>query len=168
MICSVLDGYNVCIFAYGQTGSGKTYTMEGPENDRGVYYRAVEEMFKSIKERTQNYEYNLEISLMEIYNEQIRDLFCSQNKKLEIKQGQNGAYVQDLTWIEVTNYYEVERYLDSGSKIRAVAATNLNEHSSRSHLIYSIKITGRNILENQVFTSKLNLIDLAGKLVCFL
>jgi kinesin family member C2/C3 len=104
------------------------------------------------------------ISLMEIYNETIKDLFTSQTKKLEIKQGTNGmAYVPDLTWIEVTNYYEVEKYLESGSKMRAVAATNLNEHSSRSHLIYSIKVTGRNILENQVFTSKLNLIDLAGR-----
>jgi kinesin family member C2/C3 len=109
LICSVLDGYNVCIFAYGQTGSGKTYTMEGPETDRGVYYKAVEELFKSIKERTQSYEYSLEISLLEIYNETIRDLFTTQTKKLEIKQGTNGmAYVPDLTWIEVTNYYEVK------------------------------------------------------------
>lgn len=78
-IISILDGYNVCIFAYGQTGSGKTYTMEGPQQDRGVYYRAIDELFQIINERSQNYEYSLEISLLEIYNEQIRDFFGEAN-----------------------------------------------------------------------------------------
>jgi Kinesin-like protein len=81
LITSVLDGYNVCIFAYGQTGSGKTYTMEGPPQDRGVFHKAIEELFKMIKERHQHYEYSVEISLMEIYNEQLRDLFGEQTVK---------------------------------------------------------------------------------------
>jgi kinesin family protein C2/C3 len=74
-IVSILDGFNVCIFAYGQTGSGKTYTMEGPAHERGVYYRAIEELFKVIDDRSHNYNYSLEISLLEIYNEQIKDFF---------------------------------------------------------------------------------------------
>ena len=78
MVTSFLDGFNCCIFAYGQTGSGKTHTMEGPPHDRGVYYRAIEELFKGIADRSDNYEYSVKISLLEIYNEQLRDLFSDQ------------------------------------------------------------------------------------------
>lgn len=74
MVTSVLDGYNVCIFAYGQTGTGKTYTMEGTEEKRGVNYRTLEELFKIAKERSENFAYNISVSVLEVYNEQIRDL----------------------------------------------------------------------------------------------
>lgn len=74
---SVLDGYNVCIFAYGQTGTGKTYTMEGTEEARGVNYRTLEELFCIIKERQQLCRYEITVSVLEVYNEQIRDLLAS-------------------------------------------------------------------------------------------
>ena len=71
---SVLDGYNVCIFAYGQTGTGKTFTMEGTEQARGVNFKTLEELFRIIKERQKLYRYDISVSVLEVYNEQIRDL----------------------------------------------------------------------------------------------
>lgn len=77
MIVSVLDGYNVCIFAYGQTGTGKTFTMEGPENNRGVNYRTLEQLFITAEERKDTFTYNISVSALEVYNEQIRDLLAT-------------------------------------------------------------------------------------------
>lgn len=85
LVTSVLDGYNVCIFAYGQTGTGKTFTMEGTERNRGVNYRTLEELFKIAEERKESVAYDLSVSVLEVYNEQIRDLLAtSQSKKYEI------------------------------------------------------------------------------------
>ena len=77
VVVSVLDGYNVCIFAYGQTGTGKTFTMEGTESDRGVNYRTLEELFHLASQRKGQYEYTISVSVVEVYNEQIRDLLAS-------------------------------------------------------------------------------------------
>lgn len=77
MVISVLDGYNVCIFAYGQTGTGKTFTMEGTEDNRGVNYRTLEELFNMAEERKETFRYNISVSVLEVYNEQIRDLLAT-------------------------------------------------------------------------------------------
>ena len=77
MVISVLDGYNVCIFAYGQTGTGKTFTMEGTQQNRGVNYRTLEELFKVAEERSDTFTYSLSVSVLEVYNEQIRDLLAT-------------------------------------------------------------------------------------------
>lgn len=77
MVTSVLDGYNVCIFAYGQTGTGKTFTMEGTEKDRGVNYRTLEELFQIARERKETVTYDISVSVLEVYNEQIRDLLAT-------------------------------------------------------------------------------------------
>ncbi|KAI8031433.1 Kinesin-like protein KIN-14R, partial [Camellia lanceoleosa] len=77
MVMSVLDGYNVCIFAYGQIGTGKTFTMEGTEQNRGVNYRTLEELFKIADERSETFTYNISVSMLEVYNEQIRDLLAA-------------------------------------------------------------------------------------------
>jgi kinesin family protein C2/C3 len=74
LVISVLDGYNVCIFAYGQTGSGKTHTMEGPDHDPGVNRRAIQELFVQIEERSSMFDFELQMSMLEIYNEEIKDL----------------------------------------------------------------------------------------------
>jgi len=76
----VLDGYNVCIFAYGQTGTGKTFTMEGTEENRGVNYRTLEELFRVIRERQGMFKYELTVSVLEVYNEQIRDLLLQESQ----------------------------------------------------------------------------------------
>lgn len=77
MVISVLDGYNVCIFAYGQTGTGKTFTMEGTEQNRGVNYRTLEQLFRTVEERKETHSYNIFVSVLEVYNEQIRDLLAT-------------------------------------------------------------------------------------------
>jgi len=77
MVVSVLDGYNVCIFAYGQTGTGKTFTMEGTPQNRGVNYRTVEQLFEVARERRETISYNISVSVLEVYNEQIRDLLAT-------------------------------------------------------------------------------------------
>lgn len=76
MAISVLDGYNVCIFAYGQTGTGKTFTMEGTQENRGVNYRTLEQLFKISEERSETFTYDISVSVLEVYNEQIRDLLA--------------------------------------------------------------------------------------------
>lgn len=81
LVVSVLDGYNVCIFAYGQTGTGKTFTMEGIETNRGVNYRTLEELFKVAKEREDTTSYKISVSVLEVYNEQIRDLLAASPSK---------------------------------------------------------------------------------------
>jgi kinesin family protein C2/C3 len=77
VVVSVLDGYNVCIFAYGQTGTGKTFTMEGSVANRGVNYRTLEELFNIAAQRKGEIKYDISVSVMEVYNEQIRDLLAS-------------------------------------------------------------------------------------------
>lgn len=77
LVVSVLDGYNVCIFAYGQTGTGKTFTMEGTEHNRGVNYRTLEQLFQIAKERKETHLYEISVSVLEVYNEQIRDLLAT-------------------------------------------------------------------------------------------
>lgn len=77
MVISVLDGYNVCIFAYGQTGTGKTFTMEGTDQNRGVNYRTLEKLFETARERSETFKYDISVSVLEVYNEQIRDLLAT-------------------------------------------------------------------------------------------
>ena len=164
LITSILDGYNVCIFAYGQTGSGKTYTMQGPKENPGVFNRTILQLFRVMAEREGTVEYSFEISLLEIYNEGIRDLLSpEQNRKLEVKQGGGGNYVPNLTQIAVKGPEEVEGFLEFGTKNRAVGKTNMNEHSSRSHLVFTITVLSKNKLDNTSYSGKLHLIDLAGK-----
>lgn len=188
LVNSVLDGYNVCIFAYGQTGSGKTYTMEGPPNERGINYRAVNSIFKRIKALHPQFSYKVSVSLMEIYNERLRDLLDSENVaafmreaenaqpddddskdedsvgggKLQIRKGPNGMFVTNITKFGVKAPEEVLDVIALGAKNRAVGTTNMNEHSSRSHSIFMLEVDGIDNLTQNKFFGKLYLVDLAG------
>ncbi|CAL4928651.1 unnamed protein product [Urochloa decumbens] len=164
LVTSVLDGYNVCIFAYGQTGTGKTFTMEGTERNRGVNYRTLEELFKIAEERKESVTYDLSVSVLEVYNEQIRDLLAtSSSKKLEIKQNSEGYnHVPGLVEAKVENIKEVWDVLQTGSNARAVGSNNVNEHSSRSHCMLCIMVRANNLLNGECTSSKLWLVDLAG------
>ncbi|XP_020091682.1 kinesin-like protein KIN-14R isoform X1 [Ananas comosus] len=166
---SVLDGYNVCIFAYGQTGTGKTFTMEGTEEARGVNYRTLEELFRIIEEREGLFRYELTVSVLEVYNEQIHDLLLTgsqpgvASKRLEVRQFAEGVHhVPGLVEAHVGNMNEVWEVLQTGSKARAVGSTNANEHSSRSHCINCVMVRGENLVNGECTKSKLWLIDLAG------
>ncbi|PHT61417.1 Kinesin-4 [Capsicum annuum] len=165
MVISVLDGYNVCIFAYGQTGTGKTFTMEGTKGNRGVNYRTLEELFKIAKERSETFTYDISVSVLEVYNEQIRDLLAppTTSKKLEIKQAPEGFHhVPGLVEAKVENIEEVWNVLQTGSSARAVGSNNVNEHSSRSHCMLCIMVTAKNLIDGECTKSKLWLVDLAG------
>ncbi|KAF8099530.1 hypothetical protein N665_0242s0014 [Sinapis alba] len=166
---SVIDGYNVCIFAYGQTGTGKTFTMEGTPDNRGVNYRTLKNLFEITKERENRYSYEISVSVLEVYNEQIRDLLvsASQNastaKRFEIRQVSEGNHhVPGLVEARVTSIEEVWDVLKTGSNARAVGKTTANEHSSRSHCIHCVMVKGENLLTGECTKSKLWLVDLAG------
>ncbi|KAI4325691.1 hypothetical protein MLD38_031068 [Melastoma candidum] len=165
LIVSVLDGYNVCIFAYGQTGTGKTFTMEGTEQNRGVNYRTLEQLFQIAKERKETHLYEISVSVLEVYNEQIRDLLATSpsSKKLEIKQASEGFHnVPGVVEAKVQNIREVWNVLQVGSNARAVGSNNVNEHSSRSHCMLCIMVKSKNLIDGECTRSKLWLVDLAG------
>ncbi|XP_057783910.1 kinesin-like protein KIN-14R [Salvia miltiorrhiza] len=164
MVVSVLDGYNVCIFAYGQTGTGKTFTMEGTEANRGVNYRTLEELFKTANERTETNTYSISVSVLEVYNEQIRDLLAIEtSKKLEIKQASEGSHhIPGIVEAKVENIQQVWNVLQAGSSARAVGSNNVNEHSSRSHCMLCITVRSKNLITGECMKSKLWLVDLAG------
>ena len=189
---SVLSGFNVCIFAYGQTGSGKTFTMDGKRTDEdlvGINPRALRGLFNLIREKQQlaamstsgedGWSYEVNVSYLEIYNENLRDLLQQNaashgekeretrskrpSKTLEIRQVENAAVsVPGLTSIAVSNADEVEAALVRGSKHRSVRGTQSNSESSRSHSIVMVTVTGRNALSGASTHGKLHLVDLAG------
>ncbi|NXO29631.1 KIF3B protein, partial [Cisticola juncidis] len=169
LVDSVLQGFNGTIFAYGQTGTGKTYTMEGVRGDpekRGVIPNSFDHIFTHIS-RSQNQQYLIRASYLEIYQEEIRDLLSKdQSKRLELKERPDtGVFVKDLTTIVTKSVKEIEHIMNLGNQNRSVGATNMNEHSSRSHAIFQITIECSELGldgENHIRVGKLNLVDLAG------
>nr|KYP71231.1 Kinesin-like protein KIFC3 [Cajanus cajan] len=167
IVTSVLDGYNVCIFAYGQTGTGKTFTMEGTPEHRGVNYKTLEELFRISEERQGMIKYELLVSMLEVYNEKIRDLLVENSvepiKKLEIKQAADGTQeVPGLVEARVYGTEDVWEKLKSGNRVRSVGSTSANELSSRSHCLLRVTVLGENLINGQKTRSHLWLVDLAG------
>jgi hypothetical protein len=162
--CAV-DGFNVCIFAYGQTGSGKTFTMEGPPQNRGVNYRALQLVFELIAERKISWTFDVDVSVVEIYNEQPRDLLCSDAQaKVDLRQSkEGGVHIPGLTHVAVGSTDEVmDIMFKRAYPNRQVGSTSMNEHSSRSHCLLFINIRGRDLHSEQRTLGRLILIDLAG------
>ncbi|KAJ1387439.1 P-loop containing nucleoside triphosphate hydrolase [Sesbania bispinosa] len=168
IVTSVLDGFNVCIFAYGQTGTGKTFTMEGTPEHRGVNYRTLEELFRIAEERHGVMKYELHVSMLEVYNEKIRDLLVENStqptkKKLEIKQAAEGTQeVPGLVEARVCGTEDVWELLKTGNRVRSVGSTCANELSSRSHCLLRVTVVGENLINGQKTRSHLWLVDLAG------
>nr|XP_033814588.1 kinesin-like protein KIF1A isoform X3 [Geotrypetes seraphini] len=171
MLQHAFEGYNVCIFAYGQTGAGKSYTMMGKQekDQQGIIPQLCEDLFSRISDTTNdNMSYSVEVSYMEIYCERVRDLLNPKNKgNLRVREHPLlGPYVEDLSKLAVTSYNDIQDLMDSGNKARTVAATNMNETSSRSHAVFNIIFTQkRHDAETDNTTekvSKISLVDLAG------
>ncbi|XP_010421599.1 PREDICTED: kinesin-like protein KIN-14G isoform X2 [Camelina sativa] len=167
IVTSVLDGYNVCIFAYGQTGTGKTFTMEGTPDNRGVNYRTLEELFRCSESRSHLMKFELSVSMLEVYNEKIRDLLVDNSnqppKKLEVKQSAEGTQeVPGLVEAQVYNTDGVWDLLKKGYCVRSVGSTAANEQSSRSHCLLRVTVKGENLINGQRTRSHLWLVDLAG------
>ncbi|ONM27406.1 P-loop nucleoside triphosphate hydrolase superfamily protein with CH (Calponin Homology) domain [Zea mays] len=168
LVRSVLDGFNVCIFAYGQTGSGKTFTMSGPkiltEEGLGVNYRALNDLFGIQEQRKDTICYEIAVQMMEIYNEQVRDLLqTGGNKTLEIRNNsQNGIAVPDANVVPVRSTADVIDLMNLGQKNRTVCSTAMNDRSSRSHSCLTVHVQGRDLTSGTVLRGCMHLVDLAG------
>ncbi|XP_041952967.1 kinesin-like protein KIF1B isoform X11 [Alosa sapidissima] len=171
MLQHAFEGYNVCIFAYGQTGAGKSYTMMGKqeEGQEGIIPLLCEDLFEKINDNNnEDISFSVEVSFMEIYCERVRDLLNPKNKgNLRVREHPLlGPYVEDLSKLAVTSYTDIADLMDAGNKARTVAATNMNETSSRSHAVFTIVFTQKkHDNETDLSTekvSKISLVDLAG------
>ncbi|XP_062902189.1 kinesin-like protein KIF1A isoform X28 [Mobula hypostoma] len=171
MLQHAFEGYNVCIFAYGQTGAGKSYTMMGKQEkeQQGIIPQLCEDLFARINDSANaNLSYSVEVSYMEIYCERVRDLLNPKTKgNLRVREHPIlGPYVEDLSKLAVTSYNDISDLMDSGNKARTVAATNMNETSSRSHAVFNIIFTQKthdsSVDSTSEKVSKISLVDLAG------
>ncbi|KAK5127735.1 hypothetical protein LTR08_004216 [Meristemomyces frigidus] len=171
LLDNAFQGYNNCIFAYGQTGSGKSYSMMGYGEEEGVIPRICRDMFARIEgigSGDANMSCTVEVSYLEIYNERVRDLLNPTTKgNLKVREHPaTGPYVEDLAKLVVRSFVEIEHLMDEGNKARTVAATNMNETSSRSHAVFTLTLTQkRHDAETNLSTekvAKISLVDLAG------
>ena len=165
IIDSVLEGYNGTVLAYGQTSSGKTYTMQGEMDEQsrqGIIPRMISHVFKHIY-KNEDTDFMIKVSMIEIYQEKIRDLFDVSRVNLNIREDSiKGIYVDGASERYVGCPNDVLNLLEMGSANRAQAATNMNEHSSRSHSIFILTINQTNKKEGFSKIGKLYLVDLAG------
>ncbi|KAM8967408.1 kinesin-like protein KIF13A isoform 2-T2 [Pelodytes ibericus] len=167
---NAFQGYNACIFAYGQTGSGKSFSMMGTGDKPGLIPRLCLALFqRASEEENDSQTFKVEVSYMEIYNEKVRDLLDPKGNRQSLKVREHkvlGPYVDGLSQLAVTNFEDIESLMSEGNKSRTVAATNMNEESSRSHAVFSIIVT-QTLYDHQSGNSgervsKVSLVDLAG------
>ncbi|XP_057692630.1 uncharacterized protein LOC130916154 isoform X2 [Corythoichthys intestinalis] len=164
LITSCADGYNVCILAYGQTGSGKTFTMMGTKEQPGVNIRSIRELLRvcSLKEKVS---YVLKISMLEIYNDTLNDLLAKSpatSSSLDIRVQGKVVSVPGLTQVQVCDEKDILRAMETGERNRKMAATKMNIHSSRSHLLVTLEVLGNDSLSGESTRGTLTLGDLAG------
>ncbi|KAM9409082.1 kinesin-like protein KIF13B [Pholidichthys leucotaenia] len=170
LLHNAFQGYNACIFAYGQTGSGKSYTMMGSADQPGLIPRLCSALFERTQtEQREGESFTVEVSYMEIYNEKVRDLLDPKGGRQTLRVREHkvlGPYVDGLSRLAVASYKDIESLMSEGNKSRTVAATNMNEESSRSHAVFNIILT-HTLRDLQSGTSgekvsRLSLVDLAG------
>ncbi|XP_054637398.1 kinesin-like protein KIF13A isoform X5 [Dunckerocampus dactyliophorus] len=167
---NAFQGYNACIFAYGQTGSGKSFSMMGNGEQPGLIPRLCCSLFERVHiDANEAHTFKVEVSYMEIYNEKVRDLLDPKGSRQSLKVREHkvlGPYVDGLSQLAVTSFEDIEVLMSEGNKSRTVAATNMNEESSRSHAVFSIIVT-QTLYDLQSGNSgekvsKMSLVDLAG------
>ncbi|KAI9911913.1 hypothetical protein PsorP6_009619 [Peronosclerospora sorghi] len=169
VVQDIMDGYNATIFAYGQTSSGKTYTMEGASIDhpelQGIIPRTATAIFTNVMNADENIEFIVKVSYIEIYMERIRDLLDPHKSKVNLQvreDAQRGIFVEGMTEMCVTSDEELLGTMRAGAANRAVAATGMNEGSSRSHSVFMVTLCQRNLESQATKAGKLYLVDLAG------
>ncbi|KAI0017475.1 kinesin motor domain-containing protein [Xylariomycetidae sp. FL0641] len=170
LLDNAFQGYNNCIFAYGQTGSGKSYSMMGYGTEYGIIPKICQDMFSRIGSLQQdsNARCTVEVSYLEIYNERVRDLLNPATKgNLKVREHPStGPYVEDLAKLVVGSFQEIEHLMNEGNKARTIAATNMNETSSRSHAVFTLiltqKATDTDTKMEMEKQAKISLVDLAG------
>ncbi|KAF1326550.1 Kinesin-like protein, partial [Globisporangium splendens] len=197
LVIAAVEGQHSCIFAYGQIGAGKTHTMQGPEGDRGVYFRATDLIYNTTQELQPLYDFTVTMQLVEIYNEEVYDLLVHPSAQLssnfqqqsstqlfnppttgtsssytyppgasrpalEIRHGERGVYLKNVTTILVENADQVHSAIERGAANRSVHAIEKNEQSNRSHTVLMIDIERKSKASGDVDTGRLVLVDLAG------
>ncbi|XP_058790598.1 kinesin-like protein KIF18A isoform X2 [Phymastichus coffea] len=162
LISNLLDGYNCSVFAYGATGAGKTHTMLGKEGDPGITYRTMAELFAQIELQRESRDFNLGVSYLEIYNENVQDLLHKVGPLHLREDGRAGVIVAGLKIISIHNPEELLSLLAKGNKNRTQHATDANQESSRSHAVFQVYVNITNKMDGQVKHVKLSMIDLAG------
>ncbi|XP_055978443.1 kinesin-like protein KIF27 [Sorex fumeus] len=180
LVLSLIEGYNATVFAYGQTGSGKTYTIGGGhvasvvEGQKGIIPRAIQEIFQNICENP-NIDFTIKVSYIEVYKEDLRDLLELETsvKDLHIREDEKGnTVIVGAKECQVESADEVMSLLEMGNAARHTGTTQMNEHSSRSHAIFTISICQvmKNLEEAEngpwysprQIVSKFHFVDLAG------
>ncbi|KAH0826644.1 P-loop containing nucleoside triphosphate hydrolase protein [Lanmaoa asiatica] len=164
LIDVVYSGVTVTIFAYGVTSSGKTHTMQGTKGQPGVIPRVVEAMFLQ-KAALQRSSVELAVSYMEIYKDEVYDLFVNRESapKLPVRENDVGqVFVANLSSLPIASVDEFDVIYSRASRHRSVGATNLNRASSRSHAVLTIEVTMTDSAAQKTLTGKINLVDLAG------
>ncbi|XP_040976301.1 kinesin-like protein KIF19 [Aquila chrysaetos chrysaetos] len=166
LIGGVISGYNATIFAYGPTGAGKTYTMLGTDCEPGIYIRTLDDLFKALEAATEEMDYTVSMSYLEIYNEVIRDLLNPSSGFLDVREDPRGSiHIVGITEVSITNAQEITQLLMKGNKQRAQEPTAANKVSSRSHAVLQVTVTQksrRKAIGEEVRIGKLFMVDLAG------
>ncbi|XP_029000484.1 kinesin-like protein KIF18A [Betta splendens] len=161
----VMNGFNCTVFAYGATSAGKTHTMLGSQNDPGVMYRTMKELFKRMDDAKEEKEFAVAFSYLEVYNEQIRDLLANAGPLAVREDGSKGVVVQGLTLHQPKSAEHILDALDAGNRNRTQHPTDMNATSSRSHAVFQIYLRQQDktaSLNPNVCVAKMSLIDLAG------
>ncbi|CAH1232064.1 KIF4A [Branchiostoma lanceolatum] len=172
IVDAVLEGYNGCILCYGKTGSGKTYTMAGPsdrdlnEKTEGIIYRALKQLFLK-SQKKQDWNIAFFVSVLEIYNEKVFDLTVPRKERpsLDIREDPSNSlfFANNLEKHNITNAMDAIRVFFEASASRRSRATEVNERSSRSHMVFQVVVS---ILHKEGIesgrTGELYLVDLAG------
>ncbi|XP_037349483.1 kinesin-like protein KIF19 [Talpa occidentalis] len=166
LIEGVVSGYNATVFAYGPTGCGKTYTMLGTDHEPGIYVRTLNDLFRTIEETSNDMEYEVSMSYLEIYNEMIRDLLNPTLGYLELREDSKGVIqVAGITEVSTINAKEIMQLLMKGNRQRTQEPTAANQTSSRSHAVLQVAVRQRSRVKNilqEVRQGRLFMIDLAG------
>lgn len=167
IIESVLEGFNGSVLAFGQTASGKTHTMQGPDIEdpelQGIIPRMVKTLFDKIESASEDIEFTVKISMIEIYMEKIKDLLDPKKTNLKVHEDKvKGLYIQDVSETYVGDELEVFEIMKMGNDNRAIGVTDMNSQSSRSHSCFILTITQTSNTDFSCKTGKLYLVDLAG------
>eukprot|EP00163_Fabomonas_tropica_P030976 TRINITY_DN720_c0_g1_i7.p1 TRINITY_DN720_c0_g1~~TRINITY_DN720_c0_g1_i7.p1 ORF type:complete len:1144 (+),score=535.15 TRINITY_DN720_c0_g1_i7:680-4111(+) len=162
-------GFNCSLFAYGQTGSGKSYSMVGYGKNVGIVPITCDELFKRIEtNENEKMAFEVTVSMLEIYNEQVRDLLnikINPPGGLKVRESpKTGVYVDKLTPLPVSSYAAIDKAIENGTTNRTVASTAMNATSSRAHTVVTITFVQKETTDIGVSEkkSKINLVDLAG------
>jgi hypothetical protein len=162
----VLDGYNATVFAYGATGCGKTYTITGTEDNPGIIYRTLHELYRLMDSMAKDILVETSVSYLEVYNENIRDLFArNSTQNLDIREDDARVVVAGLSEIQPKDLSHVMNLLLRGNEHRSQAYTEANATSSRSHAVLQIHIRQQSRVPmgpKEIKISTLSIIDLAG------